>query len=551
MNTKTAQQIAIAFKRGLAFIRGIKRMAQDADPDEKWITIGAEEGGDGKRHGGRPVCISKSTGKILKGLSREAQGKTLSEAFSGFRNAYYAKGDNLKKHTEKMANGIAEYTRSAKEGASKLRKTISKLKGLRPTAKANNRSWDLNRLIKIYEKQANEWENSDVGKKINTGAEIIAKEHNLTDPSVKERILNYETEKLNNDIQNLGEQADKFLAEMQELKKPTRVIYNPTTKTDTAEEVKPGESVKQDAKGTALIREMQGIKSEEYRPIAGRIENIVRRLNPDDRYTERAINGLYDVYNVMKNTDSDKLSGNKATRESDIKRWLATGENAGIITELERYTKDPKKYFDQAVELEKTNQAKVKEISDALKDLEQMPRDRKTRRLIANLRYAEDLAYQIERNQSDLRQYGGAPLKAEGKESFIHPLGLNLSQAEAERGWTDELLESYRKIKAGNKILGKDAIPEELIRYSTRWVTIGRGARIMVDSNGTIRAGLGGKYNGRQFADVFKSREIAGEKDALEKPEEQIEEMTEEQHAGEVNGAGVLDKLINGVSIWP
>ncbi len=551
MNTKTAQQIAIAFKRGLAFIRGITRMAQDADPDEKWITIGAAEGDDGKRHGGRPVCISKSTGKIIKGLSREAQGKTLSEAFSGFRNAYYAKGDNLKKHTEKMANGIAEYTRSAKEGASKLRKIISKLKGLRPTAKANNRSWDLNRLIKIYEKQANEWENSDVGKKINTGAEIIAKEHNLTDPSVKERILNYETEKLNNDIQNLGEQADKFLTEMQELKKPTRVIYNPTTKTDIAEEVKPGESVKQDAKGTALIQEMQGIKSEEYRPIVGRIENIVRRLNPDDRYTERAINGLYDAYNVMKNTDSDKLSGNKAARESDIKRWIATGENAGIITELERYTKDPKKYLDQAVELEKTNQAKVKEISDALKDLEKMPRDRKTRRLIANLRYAEDLVYQLERNRSDLRQYGGAPLKAEGKESFIHPLGLNLSQAEAERGWTDELLESYRKIKAGNKILGKDAIPEELIRYSTRWVTIGRGARIMVDSNGTIRAGLGGKYNGRQFADVFKSREITGEKDALEKPEEQIEEMTEEQHAGEVNGAGVLDKLINGVSVWP
>ncbi len=551
MNTKTAQQIAIAFKRGLAFIRGITRMAQDADPDEKWITIGAEEGDDGKRHGGRPVCISKSTGKILKGLSKDVVGMTLNEAFKELKKTPEEKGDNLKKHTEKMANGIAEYTRTAKEGASKLRKTISKLKGLRPAAKANNRSWDLNRLIKIYEKRANEWENSDVGKKINTGAEIIAKEHNLTDPSVKERILNYETEKLNNDIQNLGEQADKFLTEMQELKKPTRVIYNPTTKTDIAEEVKPGESVKQDAKGTALIQEMQGIKSEEYRPIVGRIENIVRRLNPDDRYTERAINGLYDAYNVMKNTDSDKLSGNKAARESDIKRWIATGENAGIITELERYTKDPKKYLDQAVELEKTNQAKVKEISDALKDLEKMPRDRKTRRLIANLRYAEDLVYQLERNRSDLRQYGGAPLKAEGKESFIHPLGLNLSQAETERGWTDELLESYRKIKAGNKILGKDAIPEELIRYSTRWVTIGRGARIMVDSNGTIRAGLGGKYNGRQFADVFKSREITGEKGALEKPEEQIEEMTEEQHAGEVNGAGVLDKLINGVSVWP
>ena len=32
---------------------------------------------------------------------------------------------------------------------------------------------------------------------------------------------------------------------------------------------------------------------------------------------------------------------------------------------------------------------------------------------------------------------------------------------------------------------------------------------------------------------------------------EQLQEMTEEQHAGEVNGAGVLDKLINGVSVWP
>ena len=81
MNTKTAQQIAVAFKRGLAFIRGIKRRAQDADPDEKWITIGAAEGDDGKRHGGRPVCISKSTGKIIKGLSKDVVGMTLNEAF--------------------------------------------------------------------------------------------------------------------------------------------------------------------------------------------------------------------------------------------------------------------------------------------------------------------------------------------------------------------------------------------------------------------------------------------------------------------------------------
>ncbi|MBQ1348811.1 MAG: hypothetical protein IIY58_05625, partial [Aeriscardovia sp.] len=108
MNTKTAQQIAIAFKRGLAFIRGIKRMAQDADPDEKWITIGAEEGDDGKRHGGRPVCISKSTGKVLKGLSREAQGKTLNEAISGLKDQ---KGD----YTASMREGMEVFKSGGKE----------------------------------------------------------------------------------------------------------------------------------------------------------------------------------------------------------------------------------------------------------------------------------------------------------------------------------------------------------------------------------------------------------------------------------------------------
>ena len=53
MNTKTAQQIAIAFKRGLAFIRGMRQLAQDADAPEgaRWITIGAAEGDDRKRHG--------------------------------------------------------------------------------------------------------------------------------------------------------------------------------------------------------------------------------------------------------------------------------------------------------------------------------------------------------------------------------------------------------------------------------------------------------------------------------------------------------------------
>lgn len=118
MNKSKAIKIAIAFKRGAAFIRGMRQLAQDADVPEgaRWITIGTHENEGGESSGGRHVLIDKESGTILKGLSKDVQGKTLKEAFSGFRNAYYAKGDNLKKHTEKMANGIAEYTRSAKEG---------------------------------------------------------------------------------------------------------------------------------------------------------------------------------------------------------------------------------------------------------------------------------------------------------------------------------------------------------------------------------------------------------------------------------------------------
>ena len=83
MNKSKAIKIAIAFKRGAAFIRGMRQLAQDADVPEgaRWITIGAAEGDDGKKHGGRHVLIDKESGTILKGLSKDVQGKTLSEAF--------------------------------------------------------------------------------------------------------------------------------------------------------------------------------------------------------------------------------------------------------------------------------------------------------------------------------------------------------------------------------------------------------------------------------------------------------------------------------------
>ena len=50
MNKSKAIKIAIAFKRGAAFIRGMRQLAQDADIPEgaRWITIGAAEGDDGR-----------------------------------------------------------------------------------------------------------------------------------------------------------------------------------------------------------------------------------------------------------------------------------------------------------------------------------------------------------------------------------------------------------------------------------------------------------------------------------------------------------------------
>ena len=95
MNKSKAVKAAIAFKRGAAFIRGMQQLAQDADVPEgaRWITIGAHENEDGESSGGRHVLIDKESGKILKGLSKEAQGKTLKEAFKELKKDGGKKGE--------------------------------------------------------------------------------------------------------------------------------------------------------------------------------------------------------------------------------------------------------------------------------------------------------------------------------------------------------------------------------------------------------------------------------------------------------------------------
>ena len=95
MNKSKAVKAAIAFKRGVAFARGMQQLAQDADVPEgaRWITIGATEGDDGKKHGGRNVLIDKESGTILKGLSKDVQGKTLNEAFKELKKTDGKKGE--------------------------------------------------------------------------------------------------------------------------------------------------------------------------------------------------------------------------------------------------------------------------------------------------------------------------------------------------------------------------------------------------------------------------------------------------------------------------
>ncbi len=70
MNKSKAIKIAIAFKRGVAFVRGMRQLAQDADAPEgaRWITIGAAEGDDGRIKFAKDVVDwVKSKGKTKRG----------------------------------------------------------------------------------------------------------------------------------------------------------------------------------------------------------------------------------------------------------------------------------------------------------------------------------------------------------------------------------------------------------------------------------------------------------------------------------------------------
>ena len=183
MNKSKAIKIAIAFKRGAAFIRGMRQLAQDADVPEgaRWITIGAAEGDDGKKHGGRNVLIDKESGTILKGLSKDVQGKTLKDAFRELKSDTYEvtpgsgvmwkkpKGAN-KTQTAEIKKAKDAYISLSKGTAADLEPYVAELKKLRKVVKGTpdaaileNRIKELTRNVQDLSLKANE----DLTKKYN------------------------------------------------------------------------------------------------------------------------------------------------------------------------------------------------------------------------------------------------------------------------------------------------------------------------------------------------------------------------------------------------
>lgn len=137
-------KIAQAFAQGVKFAKNM-RLAMDAakgedDEDGHWVTIGAEAGPDGEKHGGRPVFIK---GAKKKGAKTESKPET---------HTYSAKElDSMKQKQEgrsKAKKQNAELNRKPKEGE-----------------KAGNIQFLRNEFrerAKVYTEQANQVINDDL-----------------------------------------------------------------------------------------------------------------------------------------------------------------------------------------------------------------------------------------------------------------------------------------------------------------------------------------------------------------------------------------------------
>ena len=119
-------QIAQAFAQGVKFAENLK-LAMDAakgkdDEDGHWVTIGAEAGPDGEKHGGRPVFIKGAGAKSAKTESKPTKTESKPTATKGSRKADFNLPirDFMQKTKFRPGTFAAEWMQKAPDGADTL-----------------------------------------------------------------------------------------------------------------------------------------------------------------------------------------------------------------------------------------------------------------------------------------------------------------------------------------------------------------------------------------------------------------------------------------------
>ena len=119
-------QIAQAFAQGVKFAENMK-LAMDAvkgqdDEDGHWVTIGAEAGPDGEKHGGRPVFIKGAGAKSTKTESKPTKTDSKPTAKKNSRKADFDLPirDFMQKTKFRPGTFAAEWMQKAPDGADTL-----------------------------------------------------------------------------------------------------------------------------------------------------------------------------------------------------------------------------------------------------------------------------------------------------------------------------------------------------------------------------------------------------------------------------------------------
>ena len=125
-------QIAQAFAQGVKFAENMKLAmdaARDGEEDGHWVTIGAEAGPDGEKHGGRPVFIkgagaksAKTDSKPTKTESKPTKTESKPTATKGSRKADFNLPirDFMQKTKFRPGTFAAEWMQKAPDGADTL-----------------------------------------------------------------------------------------------------------------------------------------------------------------------------------------------------------------------------------------------------------------------------------------------------------------------------------------------------------------------------------------------------------------------------------------------